>query len=136
MLQRSLPSLIAGTAAPRPLDLAHGSYFGRRRPEDGRIDWRRGARAIHDLVRAVAPPFPGAFAEVNGCRLAIHKTRLDANPVKYSGQAPCLYAEDGTWYVDCVDGRRLEILDLELDGEPIAPDLKRPVLSLKPLALI
>ncbi len=32
--------------------------FGRRRPEDGRIDWRCGAGAIHDLVRAVAPPFP------------------------------------------------------------------------------
>ncbi len=66
-----LPQLIAGTAAARPLDLAEGSYFGRRRPEDGRIDWRQGARAVHDLVRAVAPPFPGAFTEVNGCRLQV-----------------------------------------------------------------
>ena len=67
VLARSLPKLIAGSAAARALDLAQGSYFGRRRPEDGRIDWRAGARAIHDLVRAVAPPFPGAFTEVNGC---------------------------------------------------------------------
>ena len=69
VLKRSLPKLIAGTAAARALDLKQGSYFGRRRPEDGRIDWRQGARAVHDLVRAVAPPFPGAFTEVNGCRL-------------------------------------------------------------------
>ncbi len=66
VLARSLPKLIAGSAAARALDLAQGSYFGRRRPEDGRIDWRAGARRIHDLVRAVAPPFPGAFTEVNG----------------------------------------------------------------------
>src|SRR4029077_18677293 len=55
VLRRSLPLLIAGNAGSRPLDLSRGSYYGRRRPEDGRIDWRQGARAIHDLVRAVAP---------------------------------------------------------------------------------
>ncbi len=49
VLRRALPALIAGTAAAQPLDLARGSYFGRRRPEDGRIDWNAGARAIHDL---------------------------------------------------------------------------------------
>ena len=46
VLARSLPKLIAGTAAARALDLTQGSYFGRRRPEDGRIDWRQGARAV------------------------------------------------------------------------------------------
>jgi methionyl-tRNA formyltransferase len=51
VLKRSLPKLIAGSAAARALDLKQGSYFGRRRPEDGRIDWHQGARAVHDLVR-------------------------------------------------------------------------------------
>ncbi len=87
--------------------MSAGSYFGRRRPEDGRIDWRCTARAVHDLVRAVAPPFPGAFTEVNGCRLAVLETRLDARPVKYPADAPCLYAEGGEWFADCIDGRRL-----------------------------
>jgi methionyl-tRNA formyltransferase len=100
VLRRSLPKLIAGDAALKPLDLAQGSYFGRRRPEDGRIDWRSGARAIHDLVRAVAPPFPGAFTELNGCRLEILETRMDTQQVSYPGQAPCLYVKDGDWYAD------------------------------------
>jgi methionyl-tRNA formyltransferase len=83
VLRRSLPKLIAGSAAARPLDLAQGSYFGRRRPEDGRIDWRAGARAVHDLVRAVAPPFPGAFTEAAGQRIEIWRTRLDLAPPQY-----------------------------------------------------
>jgi methionyl-tRNA formyltransferase len=116
VLRRSLPGLVDGSAAARALDLAQGSYFGRRRPEDGRIDWRRGAREIHDLVRAVAPPFPGAFSEVNGCRLAVLETRVDTQPVRYANQAPCLYAVDGEWFADCVDGRRLKILKLEVNG--------------------
>jgi methionyl-tRNA formyltransferase len=136
VLHRSLPKLIAGTAQALPLDLACGSYFGRRRPEDGRIDWRLGARAVHDLVRAVAPPFPGAFTEVNGCRLAVLETRLDGEPTRFPGNAPCLYSVDDSWFADCVDGRRLKISQLAIDGHPVAPKAAPPALAAQPLALI
>ncbi len=135
VLQRSLPRLIAGDADARPLDLAHGSYFGRRRPEDGRIDWRRPARAIHDLVRAVAPPFPGAFTLVDAGKLGVLETRLDAGPPRYPAAAPCLYSVDGAWYVDCVDGRRLKILQLSLGEERIDANAVPPPLSKQPVAL-
>ena len=135
VLRRSLPKLIAGTAPSLPLDLKAGSYFGRRRPEDGRIDWRCGARAIHNLVRAVAPPFPGAFTEVNGCRLEVLETRMDTHPVKYPAQSPCLYASDGIWYADCIDGRRLKILQLTANGEPLAHNTVPRALAHQPLAL-
>jgi methionyl-tRNA formyltransferase len=135
VLRRSLPKLISGTADARALDLAKGSYFGRRRPEDGRIDWRQGARAVHNLVRAVAPPFPGAFTEVNRCRLSLLETRVDDGPVRYAADAPCLYAGDDAWYADCVDGRRLKILQLAMDQGPLAPNAAPPVLSNQPLVL-
>jgi methionyl-tRNA formyltransferase len=135
VLHRSLPRLVAGTAPAVPLDLSQGSYFGRRSPEDGRIDWRQGARAVHNLVRAVAPPFPGAFTEVNGCRLALLATRVDDQPVRHAARAPCLYAADGAWYADCVDGRRLKILELAVRGNPVVPSAAPPVLSNQPLAL-
>jgi methionyl-tRNA formyltransferase len=135
VLRRSLPRLLAGNAASQPLDLAQGSYFGRRRPEDGRIDWRLGARAIHDLVRAVAPPFPGAFTEVNGCRLEVLETRMDTQPLSYPNQTPCLYSVAGDWYADCTDGRRLKILQLTVNGEPVAHNIVPPALSHQPLAL-
>ena len=55
-LDRALPGLLSGTAPRIAMDLRTGSYFGARRPEDGRIDWRLDAQRIHNLVRAVAPP--------------------------------------------------------------------------------
>jgi methionyl-tRNA formyltransferase len=136
VLRRSLPGLLAGNAPAKPLDLDKGSYFGRRTPEDGRIDWRWGARAVHDLVRAVAPPFPGAFTDVNGCRLAVLETRMDAQAVRYAAHAPCLYAEDGAWYADCIDGRRLRIVKLATDGVPVSPQDAPPALANQPLALL
>jgi len=135
VLRRSLPKLIAGTAPARPLDLAQGSYFGRRRPEDGRIDWHAGARAIHDLVRAVAPPFPGAFTRVNGQRLEVWQTRVDARPARHPLQAPCLYTEEGRWYADCADGARLEIVTLAIGRNPVPPGQAPAALRGEPLSL-
>ncbi|MDB6082622.1 MAG: formyl transferase protein [Gammaproteobacteria bacterium] len=136
VLHRSLPKLISGTADARPLDLSQGSYFGRRRPEDGRIDWRQGARAVHDLVRAVAPPFPGAFTEVNGCRLELLETRIDDAPARHGADAaPCLYAAEDSWYADCIDGRRIKIVELAMDRKLIAPHAVPSILSNQPVAL-
>jgi methionyl-tRNA formyltransferase len=135
VLRRSLPALVAGSAQAWPLDLRQGSYFGRRTPDDGRIDWRCSARVIHDLVRAVAPPFPGAFTEVNGCRLAVLETRVDAQPARHTGFEPCLYGADGDWYADCVDGQRLRIVRLAIDGETVTPDGAPPALARQPLRL-
>lgn len=68
VLARSLPALEAGTALLTPQDERLATYYGRRRPEDGRIDWSRSAVEIYNLVRAVTRPFPGAFTEMNGRR--------------------------------------------------------------------
>ena len=135
VLKRSLPKLIAGSAAARPLDLAQGCYFGRRRPEDGRIDWRAGAHIIHNLVRAVAPPFPGAFTEAGGVRLELWETRVEEHSSRHPRQAPCLYSADDEWYADCVDGNRLRILTLAIGKQPVAPNGAPRNWSKQPLAL-
>ena len=70
VLDRSLPRLLDGTAELTVQDLSRGGYFRGRKTDDGRIDWSKGAREIHDLVRAVAPPYPGAFTLVDGAHQA------------------------------------------------------------------
>ncbi len=124
VLDRSLPRLIAGSAGRIPLDLAAGSYFGARRPEDGRVDWSRGAPDVHNLIRAVAPPYPGAFATVQGRPARLLRSRL-AGSAHHADQAPCLYTEAQRVYVDCIDGRRLQLLALEIDGAPAGAETLR-----------
>ncbi len=114
VLQRSLPGILDGSAPRTAQDLARGSYFGGRKPDDGRIDWSKGARAIHDLVRAVAPPYPGAFTDLGGRRLRIDRTRvLDER----GAAAPArLRIADTHAIIECVDGGHLHILEMALDG--------------------
>jgi len=119
VLRRSLPKLVDGSAVLRAQDLSRGGYFGGRRPEDGRIDWGAPAKRVHDLVRAVAPPYPGAFTEVEGMRLRVLRTR---RCVEKSGAraAAFLYAEGRRCYAACADGEVLELLELELDGRRLS----------------
>ena len=73
-----LPQLLRGDVPRQPNDLSAGSYFGGRKPEDGRIDWNQPAASVHNLVRAVAPPYPGAFFEAGGHRFIVARARLAA----------------------------------------------------------
>ena len=110
VLHRSLPSILDGTVKPRAQDLSKGSYFGGRKPEDGRIDWAKAAADVHNLVRAVAPPYPGAFCDVEGRRLNVYRTRLmDDAP---AGAPGVRKAQQG-FVARCGDGRGLAILEWE-----------------------
>jgi methionyl-tRNA formyltransferase len=119
VLRRSLPKLVDGSAVLRAQDLSQGGYFGGRRPEDGRIDWSASAKRVHDLVRAVAPPYPGAFTEVEGAQLRVLRTRRGTQK-SGAGARAFLYAEGGRCYAACADGGILELLELELDGRPLS----------------
>jgi methionyl-tRNA formyltransferase len=118
----ALPGLIAGTAPRVPQDLSRGAYFGGRRPEDGVIDWSQSAASIHNLVRAVAPPYPGAMTSIHGRPARVLRTRvLDrASP---PSSTPLLFVDDGRLCARCGGGGSLLVLDLEIDGAPVTADV-------------
>ncbi len=64
VLGRQLDGLLAGHAPRMLQNHALATYFGKRTPEDGRIDWSKSSRDIFNLVRALSQPFPGAFTDV------------------------------------------------------------------------
>lgn len=117
VMQRCLAGLLAGDFEEQPLALHEGSYCGGRRPEDGRVDWRRPAWEIHNLIRAVAPPYPGAFMDVQGQRLMLlgsywRDQRVSCDTVR-------LYWQGGRCFADCIDNRRIELTRMALDGEAL-----------------
>jgi methionyl-tRNA formyltransferase len=134
VLDRSLPGLLSGRAKLTQQDLAAGSYFGGRRPADGRIDWTRGARDIHNLVRAVAPPYPGAFGYVGEAELRVLRT-LDLDERDERSQGPALYARHGHLAIRCADGRVLRVLSAEFGGTPLTCENFRARLGTETLAL-
>ncbi|MGJ7511318.1 formyltransferase [Variovorax sp. GT1P44] len=119
VLARSLPRMLAGTATETAQDLSQGRYFGGRKPEDGRIPVTATARQIHNLVRALAPPYPGAFFHVGGKRVRIDRTRLVERQLDAPGSGLRFITDAGALWLLAADGSTLEVLAAQSDAGPI-----------------
>lgn len=73
----ALHQIAAGSATRTPQERVHpvGAYRSRRRQGDEWIDWTWSSGRIHDFVRAIAPPGPGARAVLGGDVIAVTRTR-------------------------------------------------------------
>ncbi len=116
-LDQVLPSILDGSVKLYANDLAAGSYFGGRKPEDGRINWQQSARQIHNLVRAVAPPYPGAFTELQGKLLKVLRSHVSSQRARHPDA--CLYWEGYGLRADLQDGSVLDISEAECNGKRI-----------------
>lgn len=76
LLEGALPTLKNGTFSETAQDESKASYVGRRTPEDGRLEWEKPAQTLHNLVRAVSDPWPGAFSFVGTHKFIVWKSRV------------------------------------------------------------
>lgn len=114
LLVATLAALEKGSLVPVPQDSTQATYAPLLKKEDGRIDWRRPAREIHNLVRAVGPPWPGAFSDGPSGRLMVGRTKLCPAPADAKRLAPGQLVQDhGRVLVGTGDGL-LELVELTL----------------------
>jgi methionyl-tRNA formyltransferase len=78
MLGRHLRALLDGTAPRRPQGPADGPPLPKRTPGMGITDWNRPARAVHDWIRALTWPYPGAFGFLAGRKIMLWASALDS----------------------------------------------------------
>ena len=101
-----------------PQDQARATVWRRRCHDDGEVDWRMTASAIHDLVRALTHPYVGAHAMFRGRAVKIWKTApRDVETPRDLEPGRVLAVNERRFTVRCGDGA-LEILDHELEPIP------------------
>ena len=96
LLLQTMTAIKDGTVKREKQDPLAGCYYTRRYPRDGKIDWKsQTAHQVHNLVRALVKPYPGAFTFLDGVRIAIWRTRLLPREIKgIPGRVP-LRSDDG-----------------------------------------
>jgi methionyl-tRNA formyltransferase len=124
-----LPAMLAGQTPALPNDVSKGSYFGGRKPEDGRIDWSQPAQTVYNLHRAVAPPYPGAWTTVDEKIFVIGKARLAHKEYPLLQQG--LAVVDNCIYGVCGDKRALLIHQLLVNGIQVSALELDHILSLR-----
>ncbi|QTN24270.1 formyl transferase [Rhizobacter sp. AJA081-3] len=124
-LRVQIPAIVQGLARGtlQAIEQDHGlaNHWRRRGMADGQIDWRMSAEAIHNLVRALARPYPGAHfirgdqpVKVWRCETQA-EGRMNLEPGK-------VLAVDGRQILVKCGSHAVRLLDHELAELPLAGD--------------
>lgn len=120
------PAFASGVVPRTPQDHSRATWYPRRRPEDGRIDWHQPADAIYRLIRAVSHPYPGAFTYHQGRQLIVWR----AVPVEAKGGAPgTVVAVDPAGPIVQAASGGLRLTDMEWRGGEAVPLVPGDVLA-------
>lgn len=125
LVLENCPLLAQGVAPRVAQDYTQGSFTCSRTPDDGLIDWAASATVIHNQVRALTYPYPGAFTYYKAKKLMIWRARELESARPFVGRIPGRVVEISTskGFVDVLTGDgivRLEEVQFE-DGDPISP---------------
>jgi methionyl-tRNA formyltransferase len=117
MLRDHLPGILDGTAPRRPQERSNGELLPKRTPAMGITCWDRPARAVHDWIRALTTPYPGAFAFWSGQKVMLWASDVPDDTGQL-GQAGEVIARDEKGVrVATADGSLL-LTSMSVEGSP------------------
>lgn len=120
MLRRQLPALLAGTPPRRPQGSADGPPLPKRTPGMGITDWNRPARAVHDWIRALTWPYPGAFTFLGERKVMLWAATPDTAAPQGAAPGEVLGCGEGGVRVATADGTVL-LTSVSDAGDPPGP---------------
>jgi methionyl-tRNA formyltransferase len=119
LFEKALNHLFADPAfclARQSADPADALRCYPRRPEDGRIDWRRPAEDVLRLINASTRPYAGAYCELEGRRLIVWSAELVDDGERFMA-VPGQVTRAGEGMVDVATGRgKVRLRQVEMDG--------------------
>jgi methionyl-tRNA formyltransferase len=135
MLDEVLLLIRQGRMPRRKQDSSHATVMPKRRPEDGLIEWNWPAARIYNWVRALTQPYPGAFTYLDGRKIIIWKSRIEAECKNAGAPVGCVHIDtDGYPAVVTGDGI-VKLLELQREGEPPVAGNEATKTFLKPPAI-
>lgn len=114
-VRRWLPAYVAGECALQPQGEAHATAAPPLEKRDGRIDWNKHAKQIHDHVRAMVP-WPRAFTTARGRTVGVRATRLVPGVSQGARAGRVILADKSRVLVACGWGEVLELLTVQPEG--------------------
>lgn len=88
MFIEQIPLIISKTNSSIDQDKKGATYLPKRTPENGGIFWDWKAERIINLIRAVAPPYPGAFTEFRDQTVQIFKAHIFDTKITFENSQP------------------------------------------------
>lgn len=110
-----------------PQNNVEATYFDKRTPEDGEINWNWQKDRINNWVRAQSYPYPGAFTFYKGKKVIIDKLKLspmgynnsDANGLVLNSNNNLITVKTQNGAIELSVIRNIDSIELPLKGDKI-----------------
>ena len=116
MLENIIPRILKKKYRVFP-QVGRATYYPKRTPDDGLINWNKTSKEIHNLIRGVTKPYPGAFTFLGKRKVMIWNSQPFDSKIKYSkaknGEIVEKFA-NGDFIVKCKSNT---IMITEYDGQ-------------------
>jgi len=76
LVEKNLPKILSGALKLKKQRNIKPTYYPKRSPEDGLIDWGKDVFCIERFIRAVTRPFDGAFSYIDGKKIVIFNAQF------------------------------------------------------------
>ena len=120
LVLETLAGLAAGSIQPRPQDHSQATLAPLLEREAGRMDFAtRTAVELKNRWRGFQP-WPGAFTQLNGKKLIVHKMAVaDASTFKMPAAAlpGQIHVQDHRIFAACAGNSWLELVEIQLEGK-------------------
>jgi methionyl-tRNA formyltransferase len=122
LLRRHVAALLAGTAPRRAQPAPADPPLPKRTPRMGITDWNRSPRQVHDWIRALTQPYPGAFTYCAGRKIMLWESAIPARPPGGGPPGRVLACDESGLQVGTADGSLL-VSSLSDEGDSPEPAL-------------
>jgi methionyl-tRNA formyltransferase len=124
LVRECYPRIVDGTIDPTPQDETAVTWWPRRRPHHGLIDWTLSARDVFNWIRGQTRPYPGAFTYLDDTKVTIWGADPPNCERVYAKPGEILEARDQTLVVAVwEEALELETVQVSGDGEVPAAQL-------------
>lgn len=86
LINRILNDIVHDKVELNRQDNSKATYFPKRSPEDGTIDWSWSKERVRNWIRAQAPPYPGAFGYLAGEQILFSRADIDSHGFNYTDE--------------------------------------------------
>lgn len=117
-LDHWLPQLATGSIEAKEQDHTMATWYGRRTPEDGWIDWHVNAETILPLIRASTHPHPGAYTFRLDKKIRVFSAQLEKNSSELGVVGRILRVDSsGAFTVQCGERQLLTVTEWKASSD-------------------
>jgi methionyl-tRNA formyltransferase len=118
IVRENIANWVNGIFQPIIQDETQVTYYKKRVPADGLINFNNTAIDVYNFIRAQTKPYPGAFFTFQNLNIKVWKAELTSIVTSRKSGTIIGVEKNGGLLVSCGDGNVINLLRLQADNQP------------------